>query len=86
MSTQMKKRLRAEVYASYIKMGQAGYRVDPQVYEIVRARRADATEQLIAADSLATPRRRLHLFCSSRRSQGELLNLYFLSTTRQWRT
>lgn len=42
MRSQMKKRLRAEAYASYIKMGQANYNVDPQLYELVRKRRADS--------------------------------------------
>lgn len=35
---QMKKRLRAEIYGSYIKMGQAGMDVDADLYEIVRER------------------------------------------------
>lgn len=38
LSVQMKKRLRAEIYASYIKMGQAGMNVDAELYQVVSER------------------------------------------------
>ena len=37
----MKKRLRAEIYDSFVKMGQQGLKVDPAVYSVVVARLAD---------------------------------------------
>lgn len=36
MCSQMRKRLRAEIYISYLKMGKQGLQVDPQLYEVVR--------------------------------------------------
>lgn len=38
---QMKKRLRAEIYSSYIKMGQAGMDVDGELYQVVSDRLAN---------------------------------------------
>lgn len=67
----MKKRLRAEVYASYVRMGQAGYKVDPQVYEIVRSRRADPSlcgRFACASEALPSPNMRT-LKRSRRRAQ-----------------
>lgn len=64
----MKKRLRAEAYASYIKMGQAGYKVDPQVYEMVRRRRADSNLcGRFACDSEALPPHTARLMKKRRR-------------------
>ena len=33
----MKKRLRSEIYHSFVKMGQAGIQVDPKAYQLVRS-------------------------------------------------
>lgn len=38
--SQMKKRLRAEIYSSYVKMGQNGMDVDPELYEVVSSKLA----------------------------------------------